>query len=184
MKYIFDFDDVIFDAHAFKNKIADSLLRYGISREDFLDDYAQVRGPRYSVSKHIADIFQKHNLNIGTNEIEFIVDSLFVDIKELLNEDVVIFVSQHARDVFVLSAGDPDFQMRKIIETGIKDMVQEVVVVPHSKKEWVIDFAEKYSNETVYFIDDNTEHITHKEFNSFSNLNTILYVDKNSLLNV
>ena len=113
MKYIFDFDDVIFDAHAFKNKIADSLLRYGISREDFLDDYAQVRGPRYSVSKHIADIFQKHNLNIGTNEIEFIVDSLFVDIKELLNEDVVIFVSQHARDVFILSAGWP--------ATGLED---------------------------------------------------------------
>lgn len=184
MKYIFDFDDVIFDSHTFKNRIAELLLGYSISREDFLADYAQVRGPGYSVSQHITDLFQKYNVQVGESEITSIVDTLFADIKQLLNFDVVTFISKNTSDVFILSAGNTDFQMRKIIETGIKDIVSEVVIVPHSKKEWVIVFAKKYPDETVYFIDDNREHLLHKEFDSVSNLKTILYTGKECLKSI
>lgn len=181
MKYIFDFDDVIFDAGSFKNRVAESLLSYGISQEDFLTDYARVRGPGYHVSKHVADIFGAHNIGVSEHEINDIVDELFVDIKQLLNKEVVYFISEHAKDVAVLSAGNADFQMRKIVETGIKDLVSEIVIVPHSKKEWVIAFAEKYPDEVVYFIDNSEEHLVHVEFDSLSNLKTVLYRDKNSL---
>jgi hypothetical protein len=156
-------------------------LKYGISREDFLADYVRVRGKNYDVLKHIEDIFKKRSLKIEEKEVKSIVDTLFIDITVLLNREIFTFISKHTNNVTVLSAGNYDFQMRKIIETGVKDVVSEVVIVPQSKKEWVIAFTEKYPHEMIYFIDDTLEHIRHPEFSDIPNLKTILYSNVESL---
>lgn len=182
MKYIFDFDDVLFDAQSFKQeRLFPSLEIISVSKEECAQKYH--KGGFKNLHLFLNQVATEYGKTFNNETFKIIEEKVFKNIHVFLNVDVYRFVEQKGKEnCCILSLGDYDFQMRKIVDSGAHYMVANVVVVPKSKKEWVIDYAQTHSDEQVYFIDDTRRHIEHTEFSSVPNLKTILYIDKNSLL--
>jgi len=177
MKYIFDFDDVLFDTHSFKQERLFSALEIiGISKEECAQKYH--KGGFKNLQLFVTDTAAEYGKTLDDGTFKIIEEKIFKNIHVFLNPDICRFIMQKEKEnCHILSLGDRDFQMRKIIDSGARDMVAEVVIVPKSKKEWVIDFAKTHLDERVHFIDDTKRHVQHYEFKILHNLHCTLYSD-------
>ncbi len=184
MKFIFDFDGVIFDAEGFKQKIASVLIQRGISKEVFLKDYSKVHGEGYNVRSHLNMLLKSNNVETSDKVLDEIEECIFCDLERYVKKPVLDFIKIHAKDVYILSAGDFDFQMKKIKAVGLNEVVQEIVIVPYSKKEWLIDFVKEHIHEKVYFFDDSVRHTTHDEFKKYNHFQPVLFTDESVLKNI
>jgi len=180
MKYIFDFDDVIFDSFRFKKeKLFLALSHKNVTVEQIQEIYKK----RFTSPENLfRNVASKCNIALSAKEQKSIIESIFTNISSFLHLDTVEVIQKKGKsNCVILSLGDSEFQKRKINTVGMDDFVFHVEIVANSKKEWVIDFAKKYKTETVYFIDNTKEHLNHPEFSLLPNLKTILYVGPESL---
>lgn len=183
MKYIFDFDDVIFDSQKFKEeRLFTQLIEFGISKDLVRNLYQK----NFSSSRDLyVRSFETCGYDWDVSQLDILESNLFQNIDIFLNKDVVNFLRQAGKsNCIVLSAGDYEFQNKKIKDSGITDLVLEVVVVPWSKKEWILGYMHTYKDETVYFVDNTESHLAHPEFKNYKNLNLILYTNPRDLVGI
>ena len=183
MKYIFDFDDVIFDSIRFKQeKLFPALVHKGVTAQQVQEVYKKGFTSPENLFK---DVALACGVQLSTQEQGDIVENLFTNLNSFLHADTVELIKQKGKsDCVILSLGDTLFQKRKISETGLDELVSHVKIVQDSKKDWVIDFSNTYTAETVYFIDNTEGHLNHPEFSLLPNLKTVLYVGPESLREV
>lgn len=176
MKYIFDFDDVIFETtkHRLEHLYA-VLEKAGISRKEIDEYYKRERVNLFSPKKML-----KHfNLD----------DSLYEEImgvsKEFLNKKFVKAIEKLGREnCYLITYGEEEFQKDKIARNEIEHLFAEIIAVPGTKKQVVENLCEKFKDEQIIFIDDKPQYFEDLDLNKYPNLKTVLYTgqDPSSVL--
>lgn len=105
----------------------------------------------YSFEHHIA-LFQSYGYHL-----EHLLDSLHALIKEDHSFDdtysFLDWVRVHTNQLFLLTAGNPEFQLKKIATTRIAEYVDDIIICHHKKYEEVL--ARIDGAKTVLFVNDN-----------------------------
>ena len=172
MKFIFDFDDVLFYTTRRRVEyIYPFLEKLGISRQKVDEYYKEVRGQNFSMKK----LLKYFSLPEETYE-EIMRDSIDFSNKETIN-----FLKKAGKEnCFIITYGDEEFQLDKIKRTGVDTLVSEIIVVStDEKKEFIEVICEKYKNEKIVFIDDKAKHFENLDLQKCPNLKTILYTGQN-----
>lgn len=171
MKLILDFDDVIFNAQAFKDLMFFFLKERGIHNGE--DIYKEMRkdGRIFSVAKYL------ERLHIPESEREEVYEGIMTPAQWLVKEDVLSIVALvEKEDLFIVSHGDEGFQRDKI-ERSLGDRVLQshVVIVNTTKKHEIQHICELYKDEEVVFVDDKTLFLDDLPLKDIPNLTVVLF---------
>ena len=176
MKYIFDFDDVIFESTRQRvEHIFPTLIKAGISKEQIEEYYKITRIEGFLPKKMIA-----HYLGATDIDQEGLYEELMSRSEEYINTPVVEFIKKAGREnCFLVTHGGRDFQEDKVRRAGVEFLFSEIIVLLGSKKEAVEKICEKYKDEEVIFIDDKPQYFEDLDFEKYPNLKTVLYKSQN-----
>lgn len=175
MKYIFDFDDVLFDTRRFKERVFTCLKKVGISRAATEEHYRVVRGTEepFSLKKFLADLLPE---NV---RVENVYEDIMRVCQSFVNQELVGIIRELGQDdCFIVTHGDEEFQQNKIERSAISMLFGERHIVTGSKKELVQEICARYKNETVVFLDDKASFFNDIDHEKCPNLKTILYDEK------
>src|ERR1035437_7034860 len=173
MKYIFDFDDVLFYTTRHRNEFLYPFLeKMGISRNDLDSFYTKTRGNQFSIKKLLA------HFSLG----EDLYEKAMKESEKFANLELINIVKKIGKDsCYILTYGNEEFQLEKIKRIGIDSLFSEIIVLPDDNKKEVIEkICAKYKNEEVVFIDDKPKHLINLDFKKYPTLKTILYSSKTS----
>lgn len=171
MKIIFDFDDVLFDAKAFKELMFFYLEERGI--RNAREVYASMRAPEktFPIIEYLA------KLEISKEEMDTVYEGIITPAKWLVKQEVLDVLSGTGKEnAFVVSLGEEAFQRDKI-ESALGDNVLDshVIVVSSSKREEIIRIAMMFKDEDVIFVDDKVEFLDNLPMSELPNLKTVLF---------
>jgi FMN phosphatase YigB (HAD superfamily) len=177
MKYIFDFDNVIFfTSQSRKERLFPLLEDMGISREDLEQHYQKARASGFSMKKFLADLSTNKDL----------YDEVMDGSEKYANTELIEAIKKLGRDnCYIVTYGDKDYQLQKINRLHIEPLFSEIIVVTEEYKKEVIEkICAEHADEGVMFIDDKQKHFDELDFTKCPNLKTILYTgqDIKSLL--
>ncbi len=181
MKYIFDFDDVLFHkTRHFRERMFLILEKVGLSRS-LIDEYSKIEIEKehpFSLKKLI-----QHFVDTGAIEKtqkEKLYEEIMNESKNSVNINLLQFVKNLKRsDCYILTRGEEEFQRDKIKRSAIAHLFSKIIIVSKSKKENIEKICDEFKNETVFFIDDKAEHFENLDFQKYPNLKTILYTGQN-----
>ncbi len=165
MKYIFDFDDVLFHMTKMrKQNLYPALGKKGVLVKDIDSYYAVARKNHFSLKDLIA------HFSLPTE----LYEEIMAQVPNFRNEELLSVIRELGKEnCFIVSYGNHEFQLDKITRSGIGDLFQEVLIVPGSKKEAVEAISEQYEKEEVYFFDDKAHHFEDLDLVKYANLRPI-----------
>ncbi|OGI60855.1 hypothetical protein A2814_03530 [Candidatus Nomurabacteria bacterium RIFCSPHIGHO2_01_FULL_38_19] len=168
MKYIFDFDDVLFHTTRRRQEhLYPFLEKMGVAHEKINEYYNKIRGQQFSV-KNLLKYFSLK---------EEMYEEIMRESKIFLNKDLVKLVKKAGKNnCYIITYGDKEFQLDKIKRAGVDSLFFEIIVVPTDEKKEIIEkICAKHADEKVIFIDDKAKHFEKLDFKKYPNLKTILY---------
>lgn len=177
MKIIFDFDDVLFDTKAFKDKIFIGLSKFNIDNKIIKNLY-QGHRKIFNIKKFYEEAIGLSKVSVSEKEIEEVSNIVLRDLTGYADERLVNLMHGLGKEnCFILSAGDEDFQRHKIHLSGVVDAVhdKQTIIVEDDKKEILRKICEEYSNESIIFIDDKERYIEDAVSIKMPNLFPVLY---------
>src|SRR3989338_5794924 len=139
MKFICDFNGVLFNAKEFIKFMYDYLEKTGTPRSITEEYYKKVGGTQFGLKEMLS---------------HFSIDESFYE--KILNESLK-FNNKELLDV-VNKLGKENWQRDKISKTGIGQYFSEIYVVSESKKGAVEALCKKHEKETVVFVDDKAKY--------------------------
>ena len=106
MKYIFDFDDVLFYTTRRRNEFLYPFLKkMGISRKALDSFYEKTRGNHFSMKKLLA------HFSLG----EDLYEKTMEEIEKFANSELIEIVKKIGKDnCYILTYGDEEFQLEKM----------------------------------------------------------------------
>ena len=166
MKFIFDFDDTLFNnTTQFKEHMFICIEETGIARDVAEEYYRKVRWNQFSLK----------NLLIHFH-IENIYEKIMSECKNFVNKDLMDIVKKLGKEnCCVVSNGEKEFQLDKINRSQIADFFQVIYTVPGSKKEVIEKICLENKNDLVVFVEDKPKFFEDLDMNVCQNLKTILY---------
>ena len=172
MKYIFDFDDVLFPTSKerghplFKEYQFSVIEKAGVPMSKILEYYEKERLNQFSLKKIL-----NHFSLPGSLYQEIIAQS-----KNFINHEVIETVKRlGSSNCIILTYGDNEFQIDKIEQSGIAPLFAKIIPVPGSKQETLEKLCREFKDEQVIFIDDSAKHFENLDPIKCVNLKTILY---------
>lgn len=167
MKFIFDFDDVLFNStKQFKGHMYACLEKAGITRNVAEEYYKSPIEDEFWLKRILKDFSVKTDL----------YEEILKESRNFLNIDLLEVVKKLGKDnCYIVSYGNKDFQLDKINRTNINSLFFEIIIVPESKKGAIEKICTQHKNEEVLFIDDKAKHFEDLDFAKYPNLKTILY---------
>lgn len=167
MKFIFDFDDVLFhNTKLFKEHMYMCLEKAGIFRAEAEKYYKEVRVNEFWLKELMAHFSLKESFD----------EELLSESKNFVNKELVKIIKKLGRlNCYIVTQGGEKWQKDKIKKVDIEPLFSDVITVWESKKEAVEKICAKYKNEDVVFIDDKVKHFENLDFKKYPNLKTILY---------
>jgi FMN phosphatase YigB (HAD superfamily) len=174
MKFIFDFDDVLFNnTTQFKKQIFNVLVKNGVPEPVAMEYYAEVREKEFSLKKFIVFLFAKLNIK---NEVDQIYKSILMGCSKFLNTELIEEVKKMGKEnCYLLTNGEFEFQQDKIKYAGILNLFDTIYIVPGTKKEIIHDICDNNSKEKIVFVEDRVKFIKDLDFVKYPNLKAILY---------
>jgi len=169
MKFIFDFDDVLFNTARYREEhFFPTLEKAGVLPSD-IDDYFKKTGKKLWSIKDILAYF-------SINEL---YDEIMRGSENFKNKKLIEIIKKIGKkNCYIVTHGDEEFQLDKIKRTEIGSLFSEIIVVPEGKKGAVEKICAKHKNEKVIFVDDQAKHFEDLDFKKYPNLKTILYDEK------
>jgi HAD superfamily hydrolase (TIGR01509 family) len=169
MKYIFDFDDVLFNTnHGFIEHEYIVLEKAGVSRDSIKEYYKNIK-----LNDGVFSMIQM--LDHFSVPREFYTEIMKKN-KDFVNQNLLDLIKRAGKDnCYMVTYGEHSFQMDKIKYAGIEEFFSEIIVVQGSKKDSVEKICERYKNEQILFFDDKQEHFDNLDMTKCSNLKTIHY---------
>lgn len=167
---LIDFDSTLYDTHLFLSGLKAILLSVGVSETDYHETMEATkhghdgRTFKYSFAAHLANLGERgYKLPSDVEarmQAELLVNRVAAGCVELI--ETLKRICDH---VFILSAGDQEFQMAKLKVSGLLPLVDEVIIVATStEKRQIVEKLESAGN-TILFINDeihqNNEIVAH-----------------------
>ena len=168
MKFIFDFDDVLFDTTTqFKEHMYKSLEKAGVPRSVAEEYYNGVQTNKLWLRELLAHFSIKE---------ESVYEKILDESKNFINKKLLSLIKKLGKaNCYIVTYGNNEFQRDKIKRAGIDSFFREVIVVPESKKGAIEKICDLHKNEEVVFIDDKAKYFSNLDFVKYPNLKTILY---------
>ncbi len=175
MKYIFDFDDVLFyNTKLFKEHMYECLEEAGVSRNMAEIYYKEVREKEFSLKNFIAELFKRGKMD--ENKMEEIYKKIMSECKNFTNLELLEKVKGYGKEnCFIVTNGEKQFQKDKLENSGITPLFQEIFIVPNSKKEVIYEICSKYKDEKISFFEDKIKFIADIDMSKCPNLETVFY---------
>ncbi len=174
MKYIFDFDDVLFyNTKRLKEIMYMHLEKAGVPRNISEAYYKTVRTNQF----RLKDFLRHFSVD------ESIYEKILEESKDFINEELIILIKKIKKEnCYIVTYGDKEQQLDKIKITGVEALVSRIIITEdaYSKKETVEEICAKYKDEKVIFIDDKVQYFKDLDFKKYPNLKTILYTGQNA----
>jgi FMN phosphatase YigB (HAD superfamily) len=169
MKYIFDFDDVLFNnTEQFKKHMYECLENAGVSSHIAVEYYKKVRH-EFSLRNFLTHFGKEH-----------IYEKIMSKCPDFLNTELLEIIKKRGKEnCYMITHGEKEYQLDKIKKTGIAPLFSEIIVIQGSKKEAVEGVCAKHKGEEVIFIDDRADRFADLDFKKCPNLKTILYTGQN-----
>lgn len=166
MKFIFDFDDVLFNTKEFLKHLYGCIEKAGVPRNIAEEYYKKVGGTQFSLKKLLTYFSLRENLN----------EEILRESKSFINEELLKIVQKLGKEnCFIITHANKEWQLDKIKSTGVDSFFSEIIVVGESKKQAVEKICAQYVDEEVIFIDDKAKYFEDLDFKKCPNLKTILY---------
>jgi len=175
MKYIFDFDDVLFyTTKRLKEKMYECLEEAGISRVVAESHYKEAREDEFSLKNSLLGLFKNQKITDPTAEVVY--EKIMLDCKDFTNVELIQKIKTLGKEnCFILTNGEKQFQEDKISRSGIAPLFSEVFIVPGTKREVIRDMCARYKEEKVLFIEDKVKFIEDIDLAECPNLKPVLY---------
>jgi hypothetical protein len=185
MKYIFDFDDVLFkNTEMLKPRIfkmiADSA---GITEKEVETEYyiPEARDS-FSLMEFIMTIFQKRN--VPENKADHLFQEIMVECRNFLNMELLEEVKKiNKEDLFIVTTGKNEWNWSKLTYSGILEYfnINNIRVVSGDKGEAISKICDENKEDEILFVDDKTRFV--EELNSLHipNLTCVKYEQGKSL---
>ena len=179
MKYIFDFDDVLFNNTAqFKEHMYLCLEKAGVPHGIPEEYYKEIRGNQFLPKKFISELLIREKIN---KKVKDVYREILSPIKNFLNIELLKKVGKLGKNnCYLVTQGNKEFHEDKIKKSGIAPLFREIIIVPEYKKAVIENICKKHKNEEVIFIDDRQKFFDELDFKKCPNLKTILYSSKTS----
>ncbi len=173
MKFIFDFDDVLFH----NTKL---LKPYMYARFEEAGVPRNIVEPYYNEIKKTSKTWLK-DLLVHFSLKENLYEDILEKSKNLANKEVIEIIKKLGKEnCYILSHGGEDYQLEKIKRSGVFSLFREVIVVFDKKTKKIEEICERHKDEKVLFVDDKEHHFENLDFKKYPNLKTILF-DENGL---
>ncbi len=175
MKYIFDFDDVLFNNTAqFKKHMFSTLAEAGVEEHEARAYYLEVREKEFSLKNFINILFDRNGIN--KSEINEVYKKIMTECSKFVNTSLIDKVKKIGKEnCYIITNGEQEFNSDKIKYSSIGDLFKEIYIVPGSKKEIVEKICAQNKNEKVIFIDDKQKFIEDIDLAKCPNLKTVLF---------
>lgn len=178
MKIIFDFDDTLFSTEDFKKVVFSGLEKFGVSGDVLARYYSENRGHFTNPRKFYYSFVLDKKLNVSSEELEEVLNEIFSDLKRFLNQEFIDIIKRFGpENCFLVSAGEKDFQMKKIKHCELDELFGEIHIVEKDKNEAIKSLMDRFKGEDFVFIDDNQENIEKAKeiMNDEQKLHTVHY---------
>ncbi len=179
MKFIFDFDDVLFHAKDFKKRMYTCLNNVGVSFNRAEEYYQKVRGGEFSLKNYISELLKIEK--VDTITIEDVYENIMRECPNFINKELVSIVKELGKtNCYLVTYGEYEFNKAKVERSGLAPLFCEIKIVSGSKKEIIYDICGRNKDEKIIFIDDKIQFFEDLDLKKCPNLKTILY-DEQSL---
>jgi FMN phosphatase YigB (HAD superfamily) len=174
MKYIFDFDDVLFhNTQLFKPHMYKCLEEAGVPRDVAEPHYKEVRS-MFSIKNFVSRLIA--NEKLIDIDGEKLCEKIMSKNKDFINTELIEKIKKLGKEnCYIVTHGLEDYQLDKINSIDILPFFNKIITVQGSKNEEIEKICTQYKNETVVFIDDKAKHFENLNFKKYPNLKTILY---------
>lgn len=174
MKVVLDFDDVIFNASAFKELMFFYLGERGIRNAREVYDDMREKEEVFSVLRYL------DKLGVKESERDEVYEGIMTPSAWLTDKGVTAVMEEVGREnIFILSQGEEAFQRDKIGRAvGDKVLGSHVAVVSESKTEELVKICETYKDEDVIFADDKLKFLNALPASDLPNLKTVLFNER------
>ena len=137
-----DLDKTLFDCRRLEDEVWEIFERSGVTKDDYLATY----------KKSLCTINSKQFDYTFEEHLKFLADlgyklgeEILVELEKLLQKDylfsdsldLIKFLRQKSRQFILLTAGDAEFQWKKITNSKITDFFDEVKILSGYKEEYV-----------------------------------------------
>ncbi len=159
MKIFVDFDDTMFDKSCgFVQAYKEIFIQSGVEEKNFFDTL-HFAGEFYTPQKHVVRITKKQPSicveNILKNITQFLLQS-----KKFVFADIARSLQKFDRgDLIILSYGENDFQMQKIINSGLMKYVSDVIITQGDKAREIEMYMQDEPDHDIVAIDDGVNHL-------------------------
>jgi hypothetical protein len=171
MKVIFDFDDVLFNAKAFKE-----MIFFELEKEGAVNVKEKYQIEREKKRSFDLKLFLR-SCSFNEEKVNSLYDTCISFSKDLANQEMVSIITKLGKEnIFVLSQGAEQFQRDKIDATlgNLLDAIH-IIIVPDSKKDDIVRICNQFRNEGVIFVDDKVEFLNNLPVSDLPNLKTVLF---------
>ncbi|MDD5721362.1 MAG: hypothetical protein PHT16_02865 [Candidatus Pacebacteria bacterium] len=177
MKFIFDFDDVLFyNSDKLKKRIYFCLDKAGIPYGTAEAYYKKVRGGEFSLKDFLSELVDLENKK--DIEAEELHEEIMSECPNFINTELVNLVQKFGKEnCYLVTYGGYEHNKNKVERSGLAPLFSEIHIVSKSKKEAVEKICAKHKDEKVIFIDDKIKHFENLDFKKYPNLQTILFDD-------
>jgi phosphoglycolate phosphatase-like HAD superfamily hydrolase len=141
--FLLDFDHTLFDTDRFFwIDVRAAFARFGIDGDRWEESYARVWPSGYSLEKHLAYMAREGQGRVSAEEARRVLEEHFSDLRPYLFADAEPFLTRLQTvgiPCFLLSFGDPSWQMYKVHGARIAEFFQDVFYTSkeHAKVEVV-----------------------------------------------
>jgi hypothetical protein len=179
MKYIFDFDDVLFkNTKKFKKNMFKVIAEAGVPEKEARVYYLKVREKEFSLKSFLIKLLGNKKAN--KTMIKEIYKQIMIPSKRFLNKEIIKIAEKVGKkNCYIVTNGDRDFQLDKIRYSGITKffLKSNIYIVARSKKNAVLRICRKNFNDEIVFMDDKIIFIEDIASKKIKNLKVIHYTN-------
>ncbi len=149
MRIILDFDYTVFDTEAMRRALIEALAVHGVTEKRYREVEKKLKenGGLYTLEAHLAEFASGE----PTRDMREAAYGVLTRAEEFLFSDVLPWLKeQHKHEVTLLSFGSPDWQARKMRDSGVDMYADEVIATDKDKA----DVVKQYAGEDVVVIND------------------------------
>jgi len=180
MKYIFDFDDVLFNTtKQLKEHMFRLIAEAGVPETEARAYYLEVRQKEFSLKKFIAILFGRDERRKGINQ-NTLYEAIMTECSNFKNTELIEAIQRIPKDDrYIVTNGEDEFNRDKLKYSGIGELFHKshIYIVPGSKQEAIKEICDKNKGEKIVFVDDKKRFIDELLYlkRDYPNLTTILY---------
>ncbi|HBA45956.1 hypothetical protein A2W67_03160 [Candidatus Nomurabacteria bacterium RIFCSPLOWO2_02_40_28] len=174
MKYIFDFDDVLFNnTKQFKEHIYKCLEKAGISRTVAETYYTEVREKEFSLKNFISTLLKRGKID---KKMEDIYEEIMSECPNFINNELLDEIERLGKNnCYLVTYGGKEFQQDKLDRSGVSIYFSQTYVVTESKNEIISMICASHKDEQVVFFDDKPKFLNDVSLKDCPNLVPIQY---------